>query len=283
MRKSTETAALNSVYIDNIVSQKMRTDKDASLTISQKRMVLYLASLIERDDEELQENVIPISLYFKIMGLKDNGQAREELKKSVRDFRNKSFWLPSEDGNYDILCSWIDKAIINYKDNELILKLDDTLKPYLIGLKNQARTIFEFGYLTKFSHKYTINSFMYFSSFKNAKFSPVLRIEDAYKLLADGNYSNYYDFKRKCLLPAIDEINKKSNLSVGYTEILEGRKVDRLKFKITQKKGKELAKVEEWKMELLKKITKEENTDFTEQIDKHSEKELFELLQLPID
>ncbi|MFC0324062.1 replication initiation protein, partial [Gallibacterium melopsittaci] len=56
-------------------------------------------------------------------------------------------------------------------------------------------------------------------------------------LQVSDKYSVFYDFKKRVLTTAIDEINKKSDLLVEYHLIKRGRKIVALKFTIQTKKN----------------------------------------------
>lgn len=56
------------------------------------------------------------------------------------------------------------------------------------------------------------------------------KIEDLKQNLQCENYQRYPDFKRKVIVPAVEEINTVTDISVSFVEIKEGRKVVKLKF-----------------------------------------------------
>ena len=60
-----ENTTLNSVHIANVVSERMRTDPNMSLTLTQKKLIFYLISLIQETDTNLKRTSITFSDFFK--------------------------------------------------------------------------------------------------------------------------------------------------------------------------------------------------------------------------
>ena len=248
-----EKTALNSVHIANVISERIRIEKNMALTLSQKKMVLYLASLIQEEDTELQEVTVSIADYFRLMGMDYSGGYKKELEKSLINICSKCFWLPLKNGQYKVMCRWLDKAIIDYEHGELHLKLDETLKPYFIQLSGQARTIFQLGYVLKFKYKYTPDVYMFASRCRNLNVPYAMPIADALKRFGEGKYKDFSNLKKWVLDNAVSEINEKSDLTVRFNPVKNGRKITHIAFMVFKKTGQALEEANDWKKELVKK------------------------------
>lgn len=244
--------ALNSVHISNVIAERAHIEKNMALTLAQKKTVLYLASLIQEEDTELEEVVISIADYFRLMGMEYSGGYKKELEKSLLNFCSKCFYLPLKNGQYKVVCRWLDKAAIDYEHGELHLKLDETLKPYFIQLSGQARTIFQLGYVLKFKYKYTPDLYMFASRCKNLNVPYSMPIADALKRFGDGKYKDYSNLKKWVLDKAVAEVNEKSELTVKFEPIYNKRKITHIAFMVFKKNGRALEVANEWKKELVK-------------------------------
>lgn len=256
MLQTTEATPLNTVNISNAISRHIITTSKHALTARQLALVCYLASLVTPKDTAFQEIHVPIAMYLRIMNKPDTGTERKQLRDSILDLKSKVFWLELERGKRYGAYSWIEKAEVDLTTNTLILKLDDTLAPFLLELQNQARTVFQLGYLASFTHRHTADVYLYATSYKNFDKPVVMPINDAKARFAGGRYSDTYDLKVKCLSPAIKEINEKSDINVEMSERKTGRITTHLIFRISMKKGKALEESEKWKIDVFKKLPK---------------------------
>lgn len=67
------------------------------------------------------------------------------------------------------------------------------------------------------------------------------KIDDLKKhLKVEDGYGLYADFKRKILIPTVNEVSEKTELSIFYYELKEKRKVIEVRFDISPKIGRQL-------------------------------------------
>lgn len=253
MYNDIESTALNSVHIANIVSEKMRTDQNMSLTLTQKKLIFYLISLIQETDTDLKRTSISFSDFFKLTGVEYSGGYKERLEKQLINFCSKCFWLPHPTKNMKIVCRWLDQCVIDYDNGMIHLKLSETLKPYFLELSKKARTIFQLGFILQFKYRYTPDVYLFVSRCKNLNAPYLLPINEAYQRFGEGKYKNLTDLKRFVLDNAINEINEKSELAVQVDYIKNKRKTTHICFIVRKKTGEELLEANEWKNQLKKK------------------------------
>jgi plasmid replication initiation protein len=65
------------------------------------------------------------------------------------------------------------------------------------------------------------------------------------------NYDRWQDFRRYALEPAVEEINKYSDIFVSWSELKEGRKVARIVFNVVHVSGEEINRRREKRWEKL--------------------------------
>lgn len=254
MKEITRYTALNSIHIDNLITERVCIEKNMELTLTQKKTILLLASLLTSDDSEIEEVSITFAEYFRVMQMDYSSKYKELLEKSILNFCSKCFYIETKNNEKCLkkeVFRWIDKAYINYKDSTVHLKLSDDLKPYFLNLSDKARTIFQLGYTLNFSCKYSIDVYMFASRCKNMNVPYLLKIEDAAKRFGDGKYKDYANLMRRVIEPAVKEINEKSDLKVTVRAIRKKNKTTHIAFLVLKKFGAELEKANEWKHTIL--------------------------------
>lgn len=253
MYNDIKSAVLNSVHIANVISEKMRTDQNMSLTLTQKKLIFYLISLIQETDTDLNRTCISFSDFFKLTGVEYSGGYKERLEKQLINFCSKCFWLPVPNKNMKTVCRWLDECVIDYDNGMIYLKLSETLKPYFLELSKKARTIFQLGFVLQFKYRYTPDVYLFVSRCKNLNAPYLLPIEEAYQRFGEGKYKNLTDLKRFVLDNAINEINEKSELTVQVDCIKNKRKTTHICFIVRKKTGEALLEANEWKNQLKQK------------------------------
>lgn len=160
----------------------------------------------------------------------DTSNIYRDLKKAVKDFEGKGFYLVDKDNKKEIFFAWF--ASIAYSDNEgkIVVEVGHQLKKLLIDMKKKI--FYRIEYPLNFSSIYSKRIYYYLKSFEDTGW----RIDDIEqlkrKLQCAENYSRYNDFKRKVILVAQEEINNYSDISFEFEEIKQQRKVVSLKFTI---------------------------------------------------
>lgn len=248
-----ENTTLNSVHIANVISEKMRTEQNMSLTLTQKKLIFYLISQIQETDIDLKRTSISFSDFFRLTETDYSGGYKERLEKQLINFCSKCFWLPHPIKNMKIVCRWLDECVIDYDNGIIHLKLSETLKPYFLELSKKARTIFQLGYVLQFKYRYTPDIYLFVSRCKNLNAPYLLPINEAYQRFGEGKYNNLYDLKRRVLNPSIQEINEKSELTVQVDYIKSKRKTTHICFIVRKKTGQALLEASEWKERVKKK------------------------------
>ena len=119
------------------------------------------------------------------------------------------------------------------------------MQPYLLRLRKNF-TQYELIYTLKFRSRYTFRLYELVQSRFFNKLEPyVFRYNvDKLKNLIDADtYTEYRDFKRRALVPAVNEICEYSDTNLKFEEIKQGRKVKEVEFTISVKPPMERIKI----------------------------------------
>lgn len=212
----------------NALIQKSRY----SLSAQDQKIILYLISKIEPTDEELKYYEFDMKIMCDLCGIDYTGQNYKNFKDTIQDLSNKSFWVRID--NKDILCRWIEKVIIDYSTSttKLYIRLDDTLKPYLLQIKNNY-TIYELSNVLTMKSKYSIRLYELFKSYYNLRYFEI-SVDELKKMLnVENKYTDYKNFRVNVIDKSIEEINSTTDLQVSYTPIRNNRVITHLHFSIT--------------------------------------------------
>jgi hypothetical protein len=207
-----------------------------SLSKAEMRVVNFIIANINSPlyDEEFNTMIFDISDFYKAMGIDNpNGQTYTYIKNVIRGLRNKtSDWI--QIGDYETIVSWIEKPKFFNGTGKVELKLDDDLKPYLLKMNGYMQA--QLNYYYQMHSKYSMRLYELLKTWEKAGIKE-FEIEDL-RMCIDAyqkSYTNYAILKSKVLDPAIQDINKITDLTVSYETKKRGRKVTHIEFTIKKK------------------------------------------------
>lgn len=168
---------------------------------------------------------------FKKKGLEIHRLDRPEHEINEKDYRGINFLLESE-----------------YLHNAGIVRLEFSPKllPYVANLTGEFITV-PLSVITSFTSKYSTKLYFLLQQWKMFKHKEI-EINELKALMGvpfEVKYESgkptkvfkldlYANFKNRALIPALNEINKFSNLNIGFVEIKKGKRVGKIKFTIGQ-------------------------------------------------
>ena len=203
------------------------------LSITEQKLIIYLVSKLCAEDKDFKKVKFSVAEFCDVCGIQKSGREYERVKSSIKQLRDKSYWIKNE--NEEILFAWIDTAkIVKYEQIELILS--EALRPYLLELRKNF-TSYQLINVLCLKSKYSIRLYEIFKSYlwigkwevNINEFREMIYLNDKYKL--------YKELKRNVIEPSIAEINKYTDLTIEYETLKVGRNVDKLVFKIIEKRG----------------------------------------------
>ena len=213
----------------NEIVQKARYD----LNIGELKSLAFIISKIKPNDRELTDYVFSIKEYCQVCGIDfKNGGNYVQIKKTLKGLRDKSFWLKDENGT-EITVGWLAKVRINKGSGKIIVRLDEDLQKYVIGLFANY-TQYELLSTLPMRSAYSFRIYELLKSYAFTK-KHEFDIDELKGLLAASHYVNFKDFRRFVIETAVKEINLYTDLEVSWEPIRKGRKVIKVIFYITQR------------------------------------------------
>lgn len=228
----------------NELIQKSRFE----LSLPEQKTIAFICSMIKPiehkekiDNIEYQlEYKFNIRDYCKICGISyDSGKNYSEVKSTLKKLSDKSMWL--EKDNEEVLCRWLSKVWTNKRSGIARVRLDEDLVPYLFDL-GQKFTQYQLYNILAMKSAFSVRIYELMKSYSFQK-TKIFDLDELKILLCVQNVKSYKDFslfRAKVLEKAKEEINKLTDINIEFEAIKNGRKVIKIKFKITMKTSIEL-------------------------------------------
>ncbi|NYF26466.1 replication initiation protein [Sporosarcina sp. JAI121] len=246
------------------------------LTAREQKIVLTMVSMIQPSDEDFKDYRISVKNFSEMLGLKGSVKYTQ-MKEIAENLMTKTIEIPKENGGW-ILANWISSA--EYKEGEGVIDLSFSpkLKPYMLQLKNQF-TSYRLSNILNLNSTYSIRLYELMKKWQHlGKWG--CSIEDLRGKLGvgEGIYPRYANLKARVLATAIEEVNEKTDLYIGFNEIKKGRSVERIEFTIQFAPEKEIKLPETGnKLEQPKKAP--ENEDVRTRLNGLADKNLYQFTQ----
>lgn len=215
-------------------SNKLIQQSKISLTLYEQRIINYMISKILADDTEFKFIEIDYTDFCRLCNLKETNLTY--TKRVIKTLADKSWYFGK------ILIRWIGEAEVD--SESILLKFHPKMEQFLLQLKQTGNyTQTELLHYLQFTSRYSPILYDYFKSYinltfdkKNKSFEIVLKLtEIREKLLLENKYPLFKDFRVYVIEPSITEINKTTDLHVECEYIKKSRKVDSIKFTISNK------------------------------------------------
>lgn len=243
---------MNSYELDEIQRQRERkvyksdilVNARYTLSVPEQRIILYAISLIKKDDTADTFFTMDLQDFCNVCGMTANSYTK--AKRLLQGLRDKSWFAKLGDDDEETTVSWFDKVKIT-KGKTVKFKFDNDMFPFIKDLLEQYQetgqgyTSYMLQSVLPMQSKYSIRLYEIFKSKVKGSnnIEWVFELEDLKTILECTNYNRYPDFRRKVIEPAIEEINKFSDLLVEcYTT--EKRNISKLYFNISRKTQEEI-------------------------------------------
>lgn len=225
-----------------------------NLSRNEQLCVLYAISKIKPTDDLYSEYELDIREIQKLLMLEED-KNYTYLKRVLKNIRDKSAWVKSQDGKSESVISWFNSVTITTGAGKVKIKFDEKLQPYLIDLHRQYEengicyTTYNLMMVLRMKSKYGIRLYELIKSYSNNnrwefETEELKELLCAYdkdgKLLIPKTWSNFNHFKTKVLEPAVADINNSSDLHIGYDVAYAGKKVAQITFFFEHKTKQEL-------------------------------------------
>lgn len=204
-----------------------------SLTTQQQKVLLYTISKIQPGDDDFKEYVFDLKDLCVLFGIDSHGNTYENFRDSIKRLSDASFWLLDKEKN-SVLVRWFSKVRINDANTKVNIQFDADLKPYLLELAGQF-TSYELANTLLMKSRYSIRIYEILKSYEAVGMYKT-DIETLKVLLdCSGDYKVFYDFRKRVLDVAINEINEYSDLQIEMTPLRTNRAFTHLMFMIEKK------------------------------------------------
>lgn len=219
----------------NLLSQKIDYFHDAGidefnhLCPKEKKIVLYLCSLVKKEDTAFRPVRMKISEWCRVINAPvTGGNEYRSFKDLLKQLASKKFWVPYRDTS--IICSsWIEEPIMDEATHEATLQLNEHMARYFLHVTSPF-TMFKYGYVVQLKLKYSIDLYIFFKSIQNMP-SWSVGPEFFHRLLGP-KYCKCSDLERRVLIPVIREINQKTDIQVQYHIIRQGKALQQVVFSV---------------------------------------------------
>lgn len=216
-----------------VVKSNQLIEAKYKLSTREQKIILYLTSQINMNDEELKLYRLSIKEFCEMMDLKGSPKYRE-IEEITDGLQKKLLKIKHDKKMYSV--AWLSLVIYNENQGTIDMRFDPFLKPFLLQLKKE---------FTKFELKNVMtlksgNSIRLYELLKQYLVigERQIGIEELKEYMGIGKdgYQKYADFKRKVIAVAEKEINEKTDIIFQVKEMKQGRRVAALSFFIKPKK-----------------------------------------------
>jgi plasmid replication initiation protein len=222
---------LTNVHNNWVYQSNRLIEASYTLTVLEQKILRLLASMVKKEDNDFNEYRFNTKDLMKMLNTtnkrfyKDIDQLTDLLMQRIIKIQNID---TKEFEKYH----WVDVA--NYKNGVLTLKISKELKPFYLNL--DWYTKYQLKNIMQFKSTYSFRFYELLKQYLGIK-ERVITIDDLrFKLYIPQNqYPKYANLKSRVIKPAINEINRNTDLYINFEEVKTGRKVTSIKFYIHSK------------------------------------------------
>jgi plasmid replication initiation protein len=206
------------------------TNTRYKLTARQQKLLLYAIAMIEPNAAEFGKIRVSVEDYSALTGL-DTDNLYRELRETALAIREAPLVVDHvEPGMKKPMrrhSAWFEYVDEADGSGFVTIKLTSWLKPYLLQVRREFFQ-FQLGFALDLKSEYSIRLYQYLKRWEFAKRRQItveqLRLEigateiDRKGNIVRVNLEQYKHLKSRAINPAVEEINRETDLSVSYTE-----------------------------------------------------------------
>ena len=202
------------------------------LTLDEMRLLaLTIGTMNPKSDQQVFE--FSVSEFVNQFPDVNADRAYTQIKSAIERISER--WVKTEDERHVTKFRWVSSQTYFKKEGRFKIALTNEIMPYLTQLKGQF-TQYQLNHISGFSSVHAIRLYELFTQYKRLG-DRYISVEELKKWLQlEDKYERYNNLNQWVLLPALSEINEKSDLFVGYEPIKRGRKIIGVEFNITYEK-----------------------------------------------
>lgn len=245
MKKNINQSLKNKVYQSNALIQAHYKQE---YSVQEQRTILWIISEVHKEAYFLKKihvgnftfehKVLRISAqkYADIMNI-DVKNVYRDAKKISKQLMEKVITIQNEKG-WEMF-HWVSSMKYIQNEAKIEVMLSENILPHIIDLKNY--TEFKLENILHLHSTHAIKIYQLLAQYKKLG-DRIISVDELRSILGIVNiksYKAYGSVKQRILDISEREINAKTDLNISYSEIKKGRKVEAIKFKISQKNLKE--------------------------------------------
>jgi plasmid replication initiation protein len=203
-----------------------------SLTARELKLVLYVCAMVDSNAEEFGKCRVRIMDFASLADV-DTRHLYTEIRDTARSIRSKELVLenvlqPGEDKPRRVYTSWFSNVSADPAgDGYIGITLHPDLKPYLLKIQREY-TKFHLRYAVRLDSRYSVRLYTLLQRWaylgkKRFAVDELRVLLGTRELNRQGdivkdNLPAYGNFKQRALMPAVEEINKRTDISVLFSE-----------------------------------------------------------------
>lgn len=213
------------------------------LSAQEQKLLLYLISKIKPEDNELSGYEINLENLCEVCGIQKQAKTFRDFGAILKKLSDNSFWADFGKGwgihrwlnsvYFPETAGMTKEEVEHTIPKKVVVGFDNDLKPFLLYLKHNY-TSYQLDFVLAMRSKYAIRlyeilkSYLYLGIYEPS-------VEELRELLQVVGYDMYNDFKKRVLCPAVDEINRFTDIFVDAVPVRCGKTIARIRFTIDNK------------------------------------------------
>lgn len=213
------------VVMGNDLIQKSRYN----LSLMEQKLVLFMVSKIKPYDTPGTDYVFTFNEFEAVCNLnRDGGKSKRLVYSMLLDLKTKPVELRLGEKKV-LITSWFNNALFDAETDTVRIDFSKYLTPYLYDIQ-KLYTQFCLENVLAMKSKYAVRLYEYLKSVKNMGYKQIMALDELKGHMGAEKYSLYKDFRVRALEPAIEEINRYTDLEIRWEEKKTGRKVSHIVF-----------------------------------------------------
>ncbi|QAS54766.1 initiator RepB protein (plasmid) [Halobacillus litoralis] len=209
-------------------NQLIEANYTSQLSEREQKIILYIVSKVQKDDEDFQTYTLSIGQFTNMMGLKR--PKYEELKEITKRLLSKVIEIKREGGV--LQTQWLSTAEYNEWQGTIDFTFHPKMKPFLLYLKKEF-TSYKLINIMRLSGRYSIRIYELMKKWERLKKTEFSIQELRLMLGIQNKYNDYSNFRKRVLDPAKKELDEKTDISFDYEPLRKnGRSTSHIRFHI---------------------------------------------------
>lgn len=205
------------------------------ITKNEQLILNAMISFINPEDGDFLTYKTSISQFAELLGV-DKKSNKREMKTVIRRLLSRVIELETTNGWK--MYQWISYAEANEKEDSLVLRFHNNLKPYLLNLKKQF-TSYRMLEIVELKSIYSIRMYQILRDYYGRRQETFTYTLENFRQIVLGSGSKKYPqfkyFRTYVLNVSQKELDKKASLSFTFETIRVGRSIGEIKFTIVKK------------------------------------------------